>query len=149
MVQGSFPGSFFNAVHRGILPLSNVGNPIPFFKVGRVITQLGIQLGNFGKLRHFSKSWSYHQCRPSPDQFFSQNKPRKIKSQNKRLLVDYLFTSTCFWGHWFPLENKLHFLNFPVGAGGVVVQKKPPNFSLLIFHREPPRRGFTALLGLP
>ena len=80
---------------------------------------------------------------------FSQNKPRKISLKNKRLLDDYLFTSICFWEHWFPLENKLRFLNFPVGAGGVVVQKKPPNFSLLIFHREPPRRGFTALLGLP
>ncbi len=68
---------------------------------------------------------------------FSQNKPRKISLKNKRLLDDYLFTSICFWEHWFPLENKLRFLNFPVGAGGVVVQKKPPNFSLLIFHREP------------
>ena len=66
-----------------------------------------------------------------------------------RLLDDYLFTSICFWEHWFLLENKLRFLNFPVGAGGVVVQKKPPKFSLLIFHRAPPSRGSTALLGLP
>ena len=47
---------------------------------------------------------------------FSQNKPRKISLKNKRLLDDYLFTSICFWEHWFPLENKLRFLNFPVGA---------------------------------
>ena len=73
----------------------------------------------------------------------------KLSLKIMRLLDDYLFTSICFWEHWFPLENKLRFLNFPVGAGGVVVQKKPPIFSLLIFHREPPRRGFTALLGLP
>jgi hypothetical protein len=36
-----------------------------------------------------------------------------------------------------------------VGARGVVVQKKPPNFSLLIFHRAPPSRRSTALLALP
>ena len=37
-------GSFFNTVHRGILPLANVGNPLLFFKVGRVVIQLGIPL---------------------------------------------------------------------------------------------------------
>ena len=73
----------------------------------------------------------------------------KLSLKIMRLLDDYLFTSICFWEHWFPLENKLRFLNFPVGAGGVVVQKKPPKFSLLIFHRAPPSRGSTALLGLP
>ena len=30
--------SFFNSVHRGMLPLANVGTPNPFFKVGRVFT---------------------------------------------------------------------------------------------------------------
>jgi hypothetical protein len=34
--RGVVPGSFFNAVHRATLPLSNVGRPIPFFKVGIV-----------------------------------------------------------------------------------------------------------------
>ena len=78
----------------------------------------------------------------------------KISLKIMRLLDDYLFTSICFWEHWFPLENKanfnkLRFLNFSVGAGGVSVQKKPPNFSLLIFHRAPPSRRSTALLALP
>ena len=50
-----------------------------------------------------------------------------------RLLDDYLFTSICFWEHWFPLENKLRFLNFPVGARGVVVQKSPQVETRLIF----------------
>ena len=72
--------------------------------------------------------------RPSPDGFFSQNKPRKIKPQNNEIT------------YWFPLENKLRFLNFPVGAGGVVVQKKPPNFSLLIFHRFEEEHGFSITL---
>ena len=73
----------------------------------------------------------------------------KLSLKIMRLLDDYTLTSICFWEHWFPLENKLRFLNFPVGAGGVVVQKKPPNFSLLIFHRAPPSRRSTALLALP
>jgi hypothetical protein len=30
------PGSFFNTVHRGTLPLANVGTQIPFPKVGTV-----------------------------------------------------------------------------------------------------------------
>jgi hypothetical protein len=44
-IQGSFPGSFFNAVHRGTLPLASVGSPIPFFKVGIVLLQIGLQIG--------------------------------------------------------------------------------------------------------
>ena len=52
--------------------------------------------------------------RPSQDWFFSQNKPREISLKNKRLLDDYLFTSIYFREHW--LENKLRFLDFPVGA---------------------------------
>ena len=42
---GVFPGSFFNAVHRGTLPLANVGRPNPFFKVGIVFLQIGLQIG--------------------------------------------------------------------------------------------------------
>ena len=79
---------------------------------------------------------------------FSQNKPRKISLKNKRLLDDYLFTSTCFWQHWFPfkLENKLRFLNFPVGAGGVLVQKSPQVKTMLIFHRHgDPHHGCTGI----
>ena len=58
----------------------------------------------------------------------------KISLKNERLLDDYLFnvTSIFFWEHWFSLENKLRFLNFPVGY------KKSPVFSLLTFHRDPP-----------
>ena len=56
----------------------------------------------------------------------------KLSLKIMRLLDDYLFTSICFWEHWFPLENKLRFLNFPVGY------KKSPVFSLLTFHRDPP-----------
>ena len=42
-VQGSFPGSFFNAVHRGTLPLAIVGIPNTFFtKVGIVSLQIGL-----------------------------------------------------------------------------------------------------------
>jgi hypothetical protein len=47
------------------------------------------------------------------DQFLFENKPRKIRLKNKKLLDDYFFTSICFWEHRLPLENKLHFLNFP------------------------------------
>ena len=42
-VQGSFLGSFFNTVHRWTLPLASVGSPIPFFKVGIVSLQIGLQ----------------------------------------------------------------------------------------------------------
>jgi hypothetical protein len=72
------------------------------------------------------------------DEFFSQTEPRKIRLKNKRLLDDYFFTSICFWEHWVPLENKLRVLNFPVGAGGVLVQKSPQFETRLIFHRDPP-----------
>ena len=96
----------------------------------------------------FSFSLS-HLYAPRRMDSFSQNKPRKISLKNKRLLDDYLFTSICFWEHWFPLANKLRFLNFPVGAVGIMVQKSPQSKRCLILHREPPPRGFTALLALP
>jgi hypothetical protein len=50
--QGFFPASrgpfrvrFFNAVHRGTLPLANVGRPLPFFKVGIVYYNWSTILG--------------------------------------------------------------------------------------------------------
>jgi hypothetical protein len=73
-----------------------------------------------------------------PDQFFSQNKPRKISLKNNRLLGDYLFTFIFFWEHWFPLESKLRFLNFPAGAGGVLVQSWGLFEARLIFYRDLP-----------
>jgi hypothetical protein len=56
---------------------------------------------------------------------------------------DYLFTSFCFWEHWFPLENR--FFEF----SGASWYKKAPVFSLFIFHRDPPLRRITDLLALP
>ena len=58
-----------------------------------------------------------------------------------RLLDDYLFTSICFWEHWFPLENKLRLLNFQVGAGSVVVQKSPQSKRFLFVTVNPLRGG--------
>ena len=49
-VQGSFPGLFFNAVHRGTLPLASVGRPIPFPKVGIISLQIGLQIGPAGRV---------------------------------------------------------------------------------------------------
>ena len=81
------------------------------------------------------------------DWFFSQNKPRKIKPDNWLKIWDYL-TITCLLA--FDLGNigfrwKISFVFwiFRWGLG----TKPGAIFSLLIFHREPPRRGFTALLG--
>ena len=85
---------------------------------------------------------------------FSQNKPRKISLKNKRLLDDYSFTSICFSKHWFPLQNKLCFLNFPVGAWyktgppGASPTHVPAIFSLLIFSSCSPfeeEHGFTSI----
>ena len=60
----------------------------------------------------------------------------KFSLKIMRLLDDYLFTSICFWEHWFPLENKLCFLNFPVGARDVLVQKSPQVKTMHIFYRD-------------
>jgi hypothetical protein len=55
--------------------------------------------------------------RPSPDCFFSQNKLWKIRLKtwikHYWWLLVYLYL---FLGTLFPFENKLRFLNFPVGA---------------------------------
>jgi hypothetical protein len=42
---GVLSGFVFNAVHRGTLPLASVGRPNPFFKVGIVSLQIGLQIG--------------------------------------------------------------------------------------------------------
>ena len=49
-VTGSFPGSFFNAVHRGILPLASQGTLRRLFKVGTLSynwSTIGGRGGNF------------------------------------------------------------------------------------------------------
>jgi hypothetical protein len=44
---GVLSGFVFNAVHRGTLPLASVGRPNPFFKVGIVSLQIGLQISGF------------------------------------------------------------------------------------------------------
>ena len=101
---------------------------IPKNLTARVSPVLGVlKLPGLESIIHSRVVWG-NELRPSPDEFFSQY---------KRFLDDYLFTSIRFWESWFPLENKLRFLNFPVGAGGVLVQKSPQIFCCLIFHRAP------------
>ena len=53
-VKGSFPGSYVSADSRGILPLANVGTPIPFPKPRLAeCLQLGLQLGSTQPLPWF------------------------------------------------------------------------------------------------
>jgi hypothetical protein len=66
--------------------------------------------------QHIFDGQSLTAGRGEQDQFFSQNKPRKISLKNKRLLDDYLFTSNCEpfvfgnIGFRWKIENKLCFL---------------------------------------
>jgi hypothetical protein len=46
---GVLLGSFFNAVHRGTVPLANVGSLNLFFKVGIISLQIGLQMGQNNK----------------------------------------------------------------------------------------------------